>query len=31
MALCDNLKARLNEAQSTQVQVADFIAEEAVA
>ena len=31
MTLCDNLKARLNEAQSTQVQLADVIAEQAAA
>ena len=31
MAICDTLKARLNKAQTTQVQLADAIAEQAVA
>jgi len=31
MAICDALKARLNEAQTTQVQLADAIVEQAVA
>jgi len=30
MALCDTLKARLNDAQTTQVQLADTIVEKAV-
>jgi len=30
MALCDTLKARLNDAQTTQVQLADAIVEQAV-
>ena len=31
MALCDTLKARLHEAQTTQIQLADTIVEQAVA
>ena len=31
MALCDNLKTRLNDAQTTQVQLADAIVEQTVA
>jgi type I restriction enzyme S subunit len=30
MALCDSLKARLNDAQTTQVQLADAIVEQTV-
>jgi hypothetical protein len=31
MAICDTLKARLNEAHITQIQLADAIVEQAVA
>ena len=31
MALCDSLKARINDAQTTQIQLADAVVEQAVA
>jgi len=31
MALCDTLKARINQAQTTQIHLADAIVEQAVA